>query len=241
MPLIFTLFWWVIVYPSPSQTLPDLTYYNVSWQEFEQLPAVNKPISLLKPDYNLLDAAIYQATNKVRAAENKPPLKYGALLHRTAVFHAQAMIDLDFYDHYNYRQTSYLSPDKRITAFGGVFHYTAENIAQYDIINTDLEYCPARQKNNTFVYLHCNTQKPYAAYTYLAYAEAVVTGWLHSPAHRKSLLSTNYQYIGCAARLSKNPYQQKKVPFARLVQNFGGYGSPADSTADISLSSKIKL
>jgi uncharacterized protein YkwD len=230
--MLFSAFFWWFSLIWQLQNLPEAAYYDLSWQQFARLPEVNKPILLQKPNYDLLDAAIFQVSNKVREQENKPLLRYSASLHRTATYHAQAMIDLDFYDHYNYQQTSYLTPHKRITAFGGVFNYTAENIAQYDIVNTDLEYCPARQKDGLFTYLNCSTKKPYRVYTYLTYAEAVVNGWLRSPSHRQNLLSAKYQYLGSAARISKNPYQQKKVPFARLVQNFGGYGSPAvDSTS----------
>ncbi len=229
---LLNFFWWFSIFWVQPHNSPEEAYYELKWQQFIRLPEASKPIPLHKPDYALLDAAIFQLTNKVRAQENKPLFRYSAILHRTATFHAQAMMDLDFYDHYNYRQISYLTPYKRITAFGGVFNYTAENIAQYDIINTDLEYCPSRQKDGTFIYLNCSTKKPYRVYTYVAYAEAVVHGWLHSPSHRKNLLGLEYQYLGSAARISKNPYQQKKVPFARLVQNFGGYGAPSvDSTS----------
>lgn len=230
MYLLAAFFSWLIYWATAQQAPLTPAYYHLTWQEFKALPAAWKTIPLKQPDYELLDAAIFQVTNKARAQEGKPPLQYLPALHRSAVFHAQAMIDLEFYDHYNLKQLVYLTPDKRITAFGGFFHYTAENIAQYDIINTDLEYCPARQPNGSFSYLNCHTRRPYRAYTYLAYAEVVVNGWLHSPPHRKSLLSTDYQYVGCAARISKNPYQQRQVPFARLAQNFGGYGTN-DTTA----------
>ncbi|MDQ4140743.1 MAG: CAP domain-containing protein [Bacteroidota bacterium] len=206
-------------------------YYSITWQEFEKLTAARKTIPLKKPDYELLDAAIFQVTNKVREKEGVPVLQYLPALHRSATFHAQTMIDLDFYDHYNFKQLSYLTPDKRITAFGGFFHYSAENIAQYDIIDTEPEYCPIQEGKGYYNYLNCDTRKPFKPYTYLGYAETLVDGWLHSPPHRKSLLSINFQYMGCAARISKNPYQQRHVPFARVAQNFGGYGPPNSKSA----------
>ncbi len=230
MYLLAVLFWGLVNGLVIFQTTSVPHYYQLSWAEFKNLPAVRKNIPLNQPDYDLLDAAIFQVTNKVRVQENKLPLQFSSLLYRSAVFHAQAMIDLDFYAHYNYKQVHYLTPYKRILAFGGLFHYTAENIAQYDIINTDLEYCPAKQPNGNFRYLNCKTLQPYQAFTYLAYAEAVVNGWLHSPPHRVNLLSSNYQYMGCAARISKNPYRQRQVPFARLAQNFGGYGPDNNDT-----------
>ena len=230
--LVF-IWWFPILFGRSYQQTHLPHYYSLSWQQFEDLPEVRKIIDLQNPDYELLDAAVFQVSNKVRVKEGKKELQYLPLLHRSASYHAQAMIDLEFYDHYNLRQLSYLTPDKRITAFGGVFHYTSENIAQYDIINTGQEYCPSRLKNGRFRYLNCETHKPYRPYTYIAYAAAVVNGWLHSPSHRKNLLSENYQYLGCAVRISKNPYQQKKVPFGRLVQNFGGYGPDPKATSGI--------
>ncbi|PSR53342.1 hypothetical protein AHMF7605_07275 [Adhaeribacter arboris] len=228
MYLLAVFFSWLI-YSAAAQLDPGApAYYSIAWQDFEKLPAARKTIPLKQPDYALLDAAIFQVTNKIRTQEGKPLLQYLPALHRSATFHAQAMIELDFYDHYNLKQLAYLTPDKRITAFGGFFHYSAENIAQYDIINTDLEYCPVRESKMYFNYLNCDTRKPFKPYTYLAYAVAVVDGWLHSPPHRQSLLSIHYQYMGCAARISKNPYQQRQVPFARIAQNFGGYG-PSNS------------
>lgn len=224
--------WLTLVLTTSFQVTVPPVYYSLSWQKFNQISKVNALIDLKNPDYELLDAAIFQVTNQVRQQEGKRTLLYLPQLHRAATFHAQAMIDLEFYDHYNLRQLSYRTPDKRITAFGGYFNYTAENIAQYDVINTDMEYCPFREGKNLFKYLNCDTHQPYRAYTYLAYAKAVVTGWLHSPPHRKSLLSENFQYVGCAARFSKNPYQQKKVPFGRLVQNFGGYGPDPENKKD---------
>lgn len=208
-------------------------YYQLTWQEFYALPATRQTIPLHQPDYYLLEAAVFQATNRARVQEGKAPFHYLPSLHQSATFHSEAMRKLEFYDHYNLKQPLYLTPHKRITAFGGFFHYTAENIAQYDIINTDQEYCPARQPNGTFKYLNCQTNKLYRAYTYIGYAEVVVNGWMHSPPHRVNILNDNYQYLGCAARISLDPYRQRHVPFARLTQNFGGYRNPkeADSTA----------
>ncbi|QMU27971.1 CAP domain-containing protein [Adhaeribacter radiodurans] len=217
---------WFIYWPVPRQELILPAFYTLTWQEFEKLPSVRKSIPLKQPDYELLDAAIFQVTNKIRAKEGVPLLQYLPALHRSATFHAKAMIDLDFYDHYNFKQLAYLTPDKRITAFGGFFHYSAENIAQYDIMDTKPEYCPIREGKESFNYINCDTRQLFKPYTYLAYAEALVYGWLHSPPHRKNLLSINFQYMGCAARISKNPYQQPQVPFARVAQNFGGYGPP---------------
>jgi hypothetical protein len=49
-----------------------------------------------------------------------------------------------------------------------------------------------------------------------------------SPGHRANILNTDLTYLACAARLSRNPYRSRSAPFARPVQNFGGYLIPQE-------------
>src|ERR1035438_5100206 len=54
----------------------DKQYDKTTWQEFYKLDEVNKPIDLLNPDYDLLAAAVFYATNEYRETKNLPLYKY---------------------------------------------------------------------------------------------------------------------------------------------------------------------
>ena len=203
---------------------PDPLYYTYTFEDFfYSLPDVYKTIDIGQPDYHLLDAAIFHATNEARALENLPPLKYNQALHKAAALHATHMIDLDFHSHYNEQIRYFYFPLDRVREFDKKVPLIGENIGEYPLMWSRETYCPERQKNGKFIYFNCKTHKPLEIYSYIAYAKMAVDKWMNSPPHRKNILSPDFQYMGCAARFSKNPYQERKLPFARLTQNFGGY------------------
>jgi hypothetical protein len=49
---------------------------------------------------------------------------------------------------------------------------------------------------------------------------------MNHPHIKSNLLNIEFNYLGCAARISKGPYQSKTAPFARLTQNFAGGENP---------------
>lgn len=197
-------------------------YYLYNWQVFYTIPQLQYEIDLHNPDYKLLDAALFHATNEIREKHNRVPLKYSPILHHAARIHSKEMIINDFHDHFNNRNKIYYNPDDRIKAAGGRFSLFAENIAQFQLIKTGHHYCPQKLKNGSYTYMNCDNDQPYPTFTYLQYARRVVDGWLNSPPHRKNLLSKDVQFGGCAVEFSKNPYQQKTAPFGRITQNLGG-------------------
>ncbi|CAN5578049.1 hypothetical protein BH23BAC1_BH23BAC1_39220 [soil metagenome] len=197
-------------------------YYRMNWKSFYSLPEVNKVINVHKPDYELLDAAIFHATNEIRENHFLPLFIYSPILHQSSELHSTNMINLDFYDHNNEKNLKFYKLENRIKTFGGNFSMSAENIAQFQIVNTKYYYCPTPQNNGSYKYLNCETNKPFPVYTYLEYAKMVVKSWYESPGHRPNLLNSNLTLLGCAARISKDPYLSKNAPFARLTQNFAG-------------------
>lgn len=203
---------------------PDSLYYTYTFEEFfYSLSALYETIDIQQPDYYLLDAAIYHATNEARTEENLPPLKYNLALHKAAALHATHMIDLDFHSHYNEKIRYFYFPLDRIREFDKKVPLVGENIGEYPLMWSMETYCPERQKNEKFIYFNCKTHEPLEVYSYIAFAKMAVDRWMNSPPHRKSILNADFQYTGCAARFSNNPYQERKLPFARLTQNFGGY------------------
>ncbi len=198
-------------------------YYRMVRTEFFKLPDLHEPMPLTAPDYELLDAALFHATNEVREQHGLPPFRYAAVLFEAASYHATTMISRNFYDHHNKTGAAYHTPDRRIRTFGGDYHVTAENIAQFPTIDMPRQYCPRQQSDRTYRYFDCRTGKAYGAFTYAGFARMSVQKWMASPGHRANILNTDLTFLACAARLSRNPYGSRTVPFARPVQNFGGY------------------
>jgi uncharacterized protein YkwD len=209
-----------------AQEITSQSYYSVYWRDFYVYPELNKIIDANDPDYGLLDAAIFHATNEIREIHKLPLFTYSPILHQSSDLHSSNMISLDFYGHNNEKNLKFYMLENRIRAFGGNFEFSSENIAQLQIVNTSYYYCPIPKKNGEFQYLNCENNEPYPVYTYLEYAKMAVKNWFESPSHRKNLLSKDLKFLGCAARISKEPYKSKNAPFARLTQNFGGGEKP---------------
>ncbi|MVM41882.1 CAP domain-containing protein [Spirosoma sp. HMF3257] len=210
------LYQWVVI---PPNTPAD---YLLSDAAFFAQARSQQPLNLDHPDTLLLDVAIFQATNEVRRQFGLSAFLYDPGLYQAARTHAESMIQKHYYGHDNFYSLAELTSAKRIKRYTNRFNYTAENIGQYPTIDTP-DYFSARYNGNThqYEYFDVETKKLYRPFSYAGYARTAVQEWLHSLHHRASLLSPLYTHIGCAARLSPNPYSERRPPFGRLVQNFG--------------------
>ena len=198
-------------------------FYAMTCADFMSQSFVNQPIDAKNPDIDLLDAALFHATNEQRIKNNLPLFLYNILIHKAAINHSEDMIEQDFYNHVN--PFSNRKFGDRIMGFTIEFKRMAENIAQHDLIETgkNLNYCFAYPKNeNDFIFRDCQTKQPLSMMTYAKFARNVVNGWMNSPHHRENIMDIHYKVMACSARLSKNPYRLKNSPFARITQDFGG-------------------
>lgn len=201
---------------------PQPAYYRMEAQKFFALPAANAPINPQNPDYALLDAALFHVTNEARAKASREPLAYSAVLDASASGHSDAMIGRNFYGHENNADAKLRTPPQRIKAAGGQFRTTGENVAQVELVDAGGSYCPRRQPGGEYRYFKCNTPEMFPVFTYLAFAKRISAGFMGSPPHRKNILNADFQQLGCAIRIVKNPYRSRNAPFARITQNFGG-------------------
>ncbi|MDJ1497566.1 CAP domain-containing protein [Cytophagaceae bacterium DM2B3-1] len=206
-------------------------YYQMTWREFYALPETQKPIDPKNPDYELIDAAFFHATNEAREKEKRKTFLYSEVLYTAANEHSTSMISKNYYAHEDRTDKKRYLPGQRITLAGGKFMATAENIAQYEVIATPGQYCPRKQSNGEYRYFDCNTDKVYPAHTAVSFAQKVVKGWMNSPGHRRNILNTDYQYMACAIQIIKNPYKSENTPFARITQNFGGGLMPSSQAS----------
>jgi hypothetical protein len=109
-----------------------------------------------------------------------------------------------------------------VREFDKAIPLNSENIANIHSLN--LRRCITRRNRRKKTrFFMIAKQVSYYSLFLPEFAKMVVGKWMDSPPHRKNILSEDYQCLNCLVRFSKNPYKDRKLPFARLTQNFGGY------------------
>lgn len=204
---------WLCLIPFLLQSSPD--YYALDAQTFFARPEVQEAIDPMNFHKELMDAALYHASNEARQQANQPPLEHHAALQASSNLHSQAMRQKGFFNHRNPYSRRYRSASKRIAAFNPKFNGSAENIAEVHL----RELLP---KGDFYVedgQVTDGRGQPLPFRTYADLAQIVVAQWMDSPGHRENLLGA-YQYLACASSL---PYRRKKRDLYQIsiTQNFG--------------------
>jgi len=219
------MYWWTVFqlinWVTALTQTPD--YFRLTDQAFFAQSMSHQRMPLACPDTLLLDATLFQATNEARRQAGLPVFVYDFSLYRSASLHAESMIEKQFYGHENFYSLADRTALNRIQQQTRRFNWTAENIGQYQTVDTP-EWFSVRRNSRTgqYEYLDSQTKQLYQPYTYAAFARYAVQQWLHSPHHRANLLNPMFTHVGCAVRLSPHPFLERHAPFGRLVQNFGG-------------------
>ncbi|GAB2543065.1 CAP domain-containing protein [Spirosoma aerophilum] len=215
--------WWIVFYLGQWLTgsTSPLAPYLLSDEAFFAQPIAQQKMVLNKPDTLLLDVALFQATNEARRLAGLAILHYDHALYLSARNHAVSMIQYDYVAHENLYQLADLTLLKRVRKQTSQFNRLAENIGQYQTIDT-AEWYGVRfnRQRQLYEYVNAETKQTYQPYSYATYARYAVKQWLNSPHHRANLLNPLFTHVGCAGRLSLRPFEQRRAPFGRLVQNF---------------------
>jgi uncharacterized protein YkwD len=202
----------------------DSDFYKMANVDFMKLQEVNQSINARNPNQELFDAALFHATNEQRLKHNLQAFEYSSLIHKAAIFHSEAMINQDFYNHDNPSNPANRRMQDRILLLTNEFKRMAENIAQHDILGgINTQYCFQNPKNGEdYVYISCDKKKILQMFTYSELARAIVSGWMNSPHHRENIMNPKLRAMACAGRFSKKPFKTARCPFARITQDFGG-------------------
>jgi uncharacterized protein YkwD len=198
-------------------------YYALEESRFFAVSKSNEMIRLQNPDTLLLDAAIFHASNEVRRKEGLPVFQYDPGLYLASSGHATWMVYRMFFNHTNPYSPYERTAQRRVELYTKRFKRIGENIGKYQtVISGDFMIVRWNRRQNQYELFNESDNQPCRPFTYAAYARFVVEQWMASPPHRSNLMNPAYTYLGCAARLSPEPYLHKKAPYASLVQNFGG-------------------
>ena len=178
-----------------SSSFEDSAYSKFTWQQFYALEECKEIVDPENFDFDLLNAAVFFATNKYRASKKLPLCAFSPELRNAAAIHSFMMVKNNFFNHINPFTPKLRTPIDRIQLcqFPGTRY--AENVARIFI----------------------NLNEPL---TYTQLAENVVLDFSKSGAHDKNLRDPKLTELGTAIVFEadkKNPYRYFKV-----TQNFGG-------------------
>lgn len=173
-------------------------YSRYTVENFRTYAPFGKTIDAEKPDYALLDAAVYFVTNEARVKQGKRAVPYHPRLEKTAFDYAREMVAKDFFSHEHPSDPAQRKPSDRGKLAGIKNASLAENIAenfaiQYEAGKSVYVMDPAKG-----IFSYTSPDGPaIPMHTYLSLAQALVDQWMKSPGHRANILSDNNRSFGC--------------------------------------------
>lgn len=198
----------------------DKMYAEFNYVTFKDYDPAKNEIDFDKVDYDLLNAAIFYATNEQRVKYNLDRFGFSSGLRNAAFQFSEDMVKYDFFSH-----THKIDPDKRsfsqrLDLEGITQGYRAENIADGFGIAYDGGPLRIPDNNNGENFISSKTGKVIRPHTYISFAEYILDMWMNSPGHRKNILNPRYKFLGCGAF----HYQKKDfygMHYFKATQNFG--------------------
>ena len=178
-----------------ASSFEDIRYKDLDWQKFYKLDEANELADPVNYDFDLMNAAIFFATNKYRASRGIAPLKFEPRLRDAATIHSAQMVKKNFFDHMNYSDAKILGPDKRMELCGYKGQKIAENLARG----------------------FADRGKP-VSYTQLA--DKMIQELSKSKEHNKHLIDPELEKLGCGLIFESSTSPEGLIYF-RLTQDFG--------------------
>lgn len=205
-----------------AQSFDKTWYSELKVDSFFNTEAAKQVIDVEKPDYALLNAAVFFATNEARAKKNLPLYQYNESLEKAAAAHSDAMRAERFFSHTNKADKDNRTPEQRIANQGGDFKGTGENILEMPPYKTGAngEYEVKRNDDGSYAFIQANG-KPLKVLTYGDFGRAAVKLWMKSPEHKANILSKQFAFLGCGNSIEEDPFKFKSLPMVLVTQNFG--------------------
>ncbi|MEI6817788.1 MAG: CAP domain-containing protein [Bacteroidota bacterium] len=207
----------------------DGQYEKISLQDFLKMEEVNKSIDIMNPDYDLLAAAVFYATNEYRQNKNLPLFKYSRDLRDACDKHSRNMCDSGFFGHNNRKDTANYTPRQRIKNTGGRYFIVGENLSRtiiYKVTNAK-DYYAMKGENISgspeFKFFDKKVKEELPTETYIEFGRKTVKQWTDNKAYLANLLSLHFSHCASSVAFPKEPYKKKNLPLGLVTQNFGGY------------------
>lgn len=204
-----------------SFSSPSQNYYSTSSMKFFETGLANDTAKLESLNMELLQAAIFHATNLERP--KKRQFKYGKNLEKGASFHSTEMEVKGFFSHTNRKNKKYKTPFHRAKKFNAKYAVVGENILEeiaLDYIDNSLY--DSELENGVYVFYHHKNGEIVRELTYEELAVKMVDSWMKSSGHKANILNKAYTHLGVGVAIKKNPYATDDLPRVFATQLFGG-------------------
>jgi uncharacterized protein YkwD len=191
----------IISRPPPVSASAAL-FTNYTAASFARNAEARRPIDPANINQKLLEAAVFHETNRRRAEERLPALRYDAKAHDMGRLQARAMAKDQVVEHEN-PDPKLRTMQDRAKAVGLRPRVLAENVASaFGRQYKSGKNFYVREENGRTVYSYEPEGPPIPMHTYLSFAEELVESWMQSPGHRKNILHKEPEYLGCACELA---------------------------------------
>jgi uncharacterized protein YkwD len=150
-------------------------YKKWNHTNFRKCALFDQTFNSEKPDYLLLDAAIFFLTNEERMNHHVRIMEYQKNIEIAAYNHSVYMAKKNFFSHANSMESGRRNPSDRGILAGVENPHFAENIAYFPLLNK---------------------------MSYLDVAEYAIGMWMNSPGHRSNILSDSGLQFACGVYYS---------------------------------------
>lgn len=212
----------LLSFSSIAQNWTAAMYQRYNHTTFANSVLAQQRIDPNRVDYELLHAAIFYMTNRMRQKKGRSLLKYEGRLEGAAQAHSKDMVRHSFFAHIS-PITGKKTPDDRVRAFG-ITASTGENIIEQIILDVKGKkgqykfYVPSQ--NGGYFSLTLGGE-PLNNHTYLSFAQNCVKRWMNSKGHRKIMLHKIFKYLGCGCDLKIYSNADRPAQFT-CTQNYAG-------------------
>lgn len=192
-------------------------YKSYNHTNYKTNPDFKQEITPQNFDPERLSAAIYFATNEIRAKKRLGILPYNPKLAKAARMHSDQMAKKGFFSHTNRKNKKLREPDDRAKASGIKNPKLAENIIEGFLIRyTSGEKVVAAGEGK---FKRQGSTKYIPPHTYLSLTGTLLKNWMKSPGHKANILSKNAVELGCgSAMYFMENFNQ--MPAVKVTQNF---------------------
>lgn len=214
------ILWLACIPADQSSGFEDQQYSSLTWQQFMRSDAASQVIDLQNPDLDLLNAAVFFASNQARSMKRLPQFSFDPALRNMARYHSQQMARYHFVSHDNPRSPRYSSVEDRGRQFKA--QVNAENVANTFLhqYRSGTRYYTKKSAQGDDLFFDSSSEE-IGIHSYRSFARSIVKGWIDSPPHRRNLFHKQLNTLGCACEIGKDEVGSGEMPMAYCGQNFG--------------------